>query len=444
MTDNAPGRHYGQTEGPHTPASGTNGLRLSRRNILRSGISLAGGAAATGLLAACGGGNAAAKSANKLTIWHFMTGTSLTLLNGWIHQFNQQYPHVIVDAVPIPATSIAQKVIAAAASRSGPDVIIFTDGNAYQANAAGALADMSHYWSTLPQSDQKDFPSFAFLRASKGFIGIKTYYNCVALWYNKDILAKAHSSPPTSVSSFHNSMGAVKAFNKQYLPFSLTGDNQLESEWQSFPWLTGFGWSYADPRLEPLVSTFSLLKSWVDAGYVTKDESTYTQGSCFDRFMAGDVAFCEDGNWELGTASAGAKFSYGVMALPTRGSIYVGGDAYCIGAFSGNPEVAWEFLRSSVLTSQGELAALRLTGNIPMRTSLANSAALRKVNGLPVFVQEISKHGAQHPPIIRGHDITNAQLAIAQGWNGVMGGVISPQAAAASALSGVKAALKAV
>ena len=43
---------------------------------------------------------------------------------------------------------------------------------------------------------------------------------------------------------------------------------------------------------------------------------TWEQVEPFQAFTVGDVAFTENGNWQLGTAKANAHFTYGVTMMP--------------------------------------------------------------------------------------------------------------------------------
>src|SRR5262252_5271820 len=106
----------------------------------------------------------------------------------------------------------------------------------------------------------------------------------------------------------------------------------------------------------------------------TRDQVANGQSETFDRFVVGDVAFMQNGNWNIGNAKDQFKFNYGVVEMPTptgsaTSNIFLGGEPGWMGAFSSQPDLAWAFL-SQVYSKEGDLASLSV-GSIPARIDLA-------------------------------------------------------------------------
>lgn len=161
------------------------------------------------------------------------------------------------------------------------------------------------------------------------------------------------------------------------------------------------------------------------------------------RFVVGNVAFMENGNWNIGSAKKDAKFKYGVVEMatgPKGGTIFLGGEAEFIGAFSKQPDVAWSYLDSTFLSKEGNLVPLEDAGSIPARKDVADAADVTKNPLLVPFADEVKNRGAEYPP--KGGAYVAAQLIIAQNWSAVIAGQKAPADAAKDAVDGVKANTK--
>ena len=102
--------------------------------------------------------------------------------------------------------------------------------------------------------------------------------------------------------------------------------------------MTGYGFSYDNLDQSAAQQGFNLAAQWSNAGYVSKDAVANGQSETFDRFTVGDVAFMQNGNWNIGNAKSQFKFNYGVveMPVPTGGAtsnIFLGAGAGLDGSF---------------------------------------------------------------------------------------------------------------
>ena len=181
------------------------------------------------------------------------------------------------------------------------------------------------------------------------------------------------------------------------------------------------------------------------AGYLSRIVVTWEQAEPFQAFTVGDVAFTENGNWQLGTAKANAHFNYGVTMMPAGpnpAKVYLGGEAESIGAFSKNPQLAWQYLQGSYFSKAGQLIAFRDVGSIPSRSDAAQDPAVTGDKLLAPFAQEVQKVGALYPPDAGPvTKVQNAQLVIGQQWSAVIAGQEDPATAASKSVSGVRAEL---
>jgi multiple sugar transport system substrate-binding protein len=425
----------------HKKVDTTLHAELTRRSFLRGAIA---GVGLAGLAAVASAPMVAAQpirvaQSGSLNVWHYYnTDGQVKLLGTWTQMFNNLYPNVNVVSSYVYFQDLSQKVIAAAGAKQGPDVLIYGGSDLVQMYKAGALKSMQPYWDKF--SDANQYPDGVLTRFDGQIYGVKPYVNLVGWWYNKDILDDVGIQPPKTFDDVMPALAAVAASGKNYLPLALTGRPDNQGDWTSWPWLTGYGFSYDNLDQSAAEQGFNMAAQWSSAGYVSKDQVANGQSETFDRFVVGDVAFMQNGNWNIGNAKDQFKFNYGVVEMPTptgsaTSNIFLGGEPGWMGAFSSQPDLAWAFL-SQVYSKEGDLASLSV-GSIPARIDLATDPQITNEPLLVPFANEIKTRGTEYPP--KGGNVLDAQLVVAQNWSAVIGGQKDGATAAKDTVTGIQA-----
>ena len=381
-------------------------------------------------------------SGGTVTVWHyFSVDSQVQELKDLAALYNQSDPKTQINYVFVPYDQLPNKIVAAAAANTGPDVVVYNGPNVGQFVDARAIIDLSPYWSAFAD---KDLFAPAVVHSIGGKVyGVQGYVNLLGLWYNKDILDKVGIAPPTTIDELTAAL--EKVTQAGYKGITLTGKPNDQGEWQSYPWMSAYGWSYNHPDAGAAEQAFALASSWAEKGYLSRIVVTWEQVEPFQAFTVGDVAFTENGNWQLGTAKANAHFNYGVTAMPAGpnpAKVYLGGEAESIGAFSKNPKLAWQYLQGSYFSKAGQLIAFRDVGSIPSRKDAAADPAVTSDKLLAPFAQEVQAVGALYPPDAGPvTKVQNAQLVVGQQWSAVIAGQEDPAAAAQKTVSGVQSEL---
>lgn len=414
---------------------------LSRRSLLRAAGITAGAVATAPLLTGCGSGAATGSTTSSVTYWHYMVASdkAQTQMNDTVVElFTKTRPEITVDKVYVPHDQIAAKVIGSGTTKQGPDVLQQT-GDLDQFVPAGLVQDLTDRWKAWDQSSQ--FPDTALGRINGKIYAIKPYANLIGLWYNQDILDEFRITPPTTMDELGE---ALKKIGKKYVGLGIAGSGEgLDGDWQGRPFYSAYGFDYLKPEVSALEEAFTLLDGWRQAGYLPADVATWTQVSSFPRFTAGQVAFCVNGNWQYGNAKKDAKFRYGVVPIPQGpkgGTVYLGGESFCIGSFTKNADLAWDFIKTTWASRDGGLAALHGVGSIPLRKDAATDPAFQD----PVIkqFQEATKHGTDYPDPGLGTNVGAVRQAMARGWNAMMSGQQTPAAAAKSVVDTLATLIK--
>jgi multiple sugar transport system substrate-binding protein len=123
---------------------------------------------------------------------------------------------------------------------------------------------------------------------------------------------------PSSVkdwSSLTAALAKVAGTGKKGITFSAIGTE--EGSFQFLPWFWGAG-----ARLDQLDSTagvaaLTLWNDWLKAGYAPNSVINNTQTTSWQDFAAGNVAFAENGTWQLANAKK-LGFEYGTITVPAQ------------------------------------------------------------------------------------------------------------------------------
>jgi multiple sugar transport system substrate-binding protein len=221
---------------------------------------------------------------------------------------------VKVKRTAFDTTDLTNKVLLAAQQGNAPDVLVVDNPVVSTLADAGVLA-------TADDAKLETSGVDPNLLAA-GQVNGKTYgtpigANTLALFYNKAIL-QAAGVDPASVkdwASLTAALAKVAGAGKKGITFSAIGTE--EGSFQFLPWFWGSG-----ARLEQLdssagVAALTLWSDWLKAGYAPNSVINNTQTTSWQDFAAGNVAFAENGTWQLANAKK-LGFEYGTITVPAR------------------------------------------------------------------------------------------------------------------------------
>lgn len=411
-----------------------NGSHPLKRRAFLAGTT---GLAAAGALAACGssgsGGGAAedgSQGGNTVTVWHyFAEDNQVALMDKYKEMFEAEHEGATVENVFVPYDQLNSKVVNAAGSQTGPDVVVFNGAEAAVLALGGGLKEIDEEWASFEEADQ--FPDSVQHTIDGSLYAVQGYVNLLGLWCNLDKLSELGLEPPTSLDELESAMAAAQETGLSGI--TLSGLPQSQGEWQAYPWLSSQGFTYENPDEQALTDGFAMVAGWVEKGYLSKEATTWDQTVPFQEFLAGKSLFAANGNWQIAAAEADASFEYTVVPLPVgeTGQVYLGGEGQAVGAFSQNAELAWQYLTSTYYSAQGQAAAVELVGSIPAREDASQDSAVTENELLVPFSQTVSEHGANYPSAaIPPEAVADVQTTVGQAWSAALGGQQDPDAAA--------------
>ncbi|UVK54841.1 ABC transporter substrate-binding protein [Mesorhizobium sp. AR02] len=331
----------------------------------------------------------------EITIWSWNIAASS--LKATVAGFNKLHPDIKVTVQDLGNQPTYDKSIAgcAAGGVGLPDIVTIENGEA------------ENYWSQFPDcfvdlhtlgytaEDQKKFPDF---KRTELEVGDKAYAmpwdsGPVAAFYRRDFYEKA-GVDPASIKTWDDFIAAGKKVQAANPGVSMTnadfnGDSEffrMISNEQGCAYFAEDGQSITvnQPKC---VDAMTKLKEMKDAGIV----SSADWGTKITNNTAGAVATQIYGGWYEGTIrteSAGENGKWGVYLMPSLTSdgpraANLGGSSLAITSASKNKEAAYEYLKYTLETNEGQITMLKEFGLVPSLVSALNDPYVSE--GLPYW-----------------------------------------------------------
>ena len=143
----------------------------------------------------------AVHAAESITVWHYFSGnpTQEKVMTDYKAIFEKENPGATVENVYVPYDQMNSKLIAAASTKTGPDVVVFNGAETSLLVDGGILAPMDSYWNAF--ADKAQFPASVIHKANGKVYSAQGYVNLLGLWYNADILAKIKMPVPKTIGA---------------------------------------------------------------------------------------------------------------------------------------------------------------------------------------------------------------------------------------------------
>lgn len=194
----------------------------------------------------------------------------------------------------VPGSSLIQKVLQQASSKTLPDVLMLDNPDLQQIAETGALSPLSDY----------DISTDGY---AKGVLQAGTYedkvyglaptVNTIALFYNKKVLSEAGVTPPKTWDELQSA--AAKLTKGDQYGFAVDANATYEGTWQFLPFMWSNGGDEKDIATPETEEALSLWKGLVDDGSMSKSVVNWTQADVNDQFMAGKAAMMINGPWQI-------------------------------------------------------------------------------------------------------------------------------------------------
>lgn len=409
---------------------------IKRAQMRRIAVALAVVGTLTAALAGCSSTNGGTGSSpDTLTIWSYVDAKN-PYMQQMAADFKKSHPNVTLKYLNVGYDALTNKLIAAASTRTGPDVIIYDPANTASLVSAGALSDLTKSWGGF--SDKSQFPEYATWKVNGKIYGTQAYVNTTALYYNQDLLQKAGiTAPPVTFDELSADLKQV--VSKGMKGIAQCGAPTSECETQAAAWILGGGGNYNNFASSETKKVFANWYQLGKDGALGSDSVTWTQGDAWTAFAKGNYAFTQNGNWNL-SAAKDLTFKWAVAPLP-GGKVAPGGEGEAIGAFSKNQALAWGYLSTTMLSKEGQLQILKAAGSIPTRIDAQSDPAVTSDQNIQAWVTELKDTG-HRSEFVNPSDYLKATTAVGAKWSALRQGSTSPEDASQTLVSSLKGTFK--
>jgi multiple sugar transport system substrate-binding protein len=347
-------------------------------------VAVAGMAALSLTLAACGGGSGGGSGGGEPAGSAPATVDSLTVLDYYsdepgksnvgaqLKNCGTSIGVASVDHQSVPGPTLIQKVLQQASSKTLPDVLMLDNPDIQQIAEAGALMPLGDFG--INADGYAPGPVSAATYDGQLY-GLQPGANTLAIFYHKDVLAKAGVQPPKTWAELKTAAKKLTSGKQYGFAFNATAD--YEGAWQFLPPMWTNGGDETDLKSPQVAEALQLWKDLVDNGSVSKSVVNWKQADVNDQFIAGKAAMMLNGPWQIPSLQK-AKVDFGVAPFPVnkpdQTSIApLGGEAWTVPVTGDDAKMAKAAeLVKCMNTDENQLLRGKQGGVVPTKLALAD------------------------------------------------------------------------
>lgn len=319
-------------------------------------------------------------------------------------EFDEQNDDVTVEFRPLAFDDLVNETLKAVATGNPPDMIALDNPDFAMFSSRGAMLDITDRVAASSVINPETYypgPWNSVMWEGKVY-GVPKATNTIALFYNKDLFAKAGiAEPPKTWDELLDA--ARKLTDPASNVYGLTWSARANEEgtFQFLPWIQMSGGSYQQVNGPGAVKALDLWKTMIDEKLGSQDVLSQGQWDSTGTFNAGNAAMAISGPWELGRMADEAKFDWAVTLLPTETpdgmrSSAMGDFNWGIFANTQHPDEAFRMLEYFVSQSDRLFPEF---SNIPPRSDIAlpSTGDARKDAALVVFQEQLQSAQPRGP-----------------------------------------------
>lgn len=310
---------------------------------------------AMGMLAGCGGSSEdtetteggetqeteAEGETQDVTIWYYWeTEGHQVALDKVIQDYNDSQDDYEVTAKYVPFADFKKQLSIGASADELPDIAILDSPDHASYATMGIFEDLTgkfdvdNYYEGTVNSCTLDGKLY----------GVPFGANCLALYYNEDMLNEKGCTVPTTWDELMDTAKSLTTDSVSGLAFCSVQNE--EGTFNFVPWLWSTGASSYEIDSEGGIKALTFAKDLVDSGVMSKECTNWTQGDVMNQFISGNVAMMVNGPWQIPTMQQEAPDLNWKVTLIPKDSEYascLGGENYAV-IKGGNTEGALAFL----------------------------------------------------------------------------------------------------
>jgi len=359
-----------------------------------------------------------------VTFWFYMENPlQQESLKKLINGFNSSQSGIEATGRYVPFADFKKQLSIGAAASELPDIVVIDNPDHAAYAAMGIFADIT---GKIDTSQYFDGPMASCTLNNKVY-GVPFGSNCLALYYNKDMLDAAGVSVPTTWDQLRDA--AKKLTNSRVKGFAFSALPNEEGTFNFLPWVWSAGTTSYQINNPQGIKALTFIGDLVKDGSMPREAINWTQRDTLLQFMAGNIAMMINGPWQIPTLRQEApnlKWDVALIPKDTKDSSGLGGENWAI-INNDNTAASLEFIKymttpaviRSYINEFGYIASRKDVAS----TQFTNDPIMQR------FSDQLASAGARGPHA-RWPEISDA---ISLAFNEVITQVSTPAQAAAKA-----------
>ncbi len=384
-------------------------------------------------------GAGASDGPSKVVFWSYMGGTEGEVLQAMVDEFNGLQEKYVVELEYVPFSDMKKKYSMGLVAKELPDLGIIDNPDHAAFASMGLFEDITDRIGAWSEGNSAYFPGpwKSTILDGRNY-GIPFTSNCLALFYNKEMLKKAGVDVPVTWDDLLKE-GKKLSGNGTYA-LAISAPKTEEGTFQYLPWFLSSGGEVVKPASPECVKSLAFLRKLVTEGIMSPEVINWNQGDVEKQFASGKAAMMVNGPWNISAVQRDAPdMDWGIAMVPKdkKFASVLGGENVGI-IKGGNVEGAWTFLEW-MCSAENVDRYISQTGYFPPRKDVA--ASNKRWASDPVlstFMEEM-KFAQPRGPHPKWPQISNALSEALQ--KGIVGAT-TPEAAMKEAQAKIDEAVK--
>ena len=281
--------------------------------------------------------------AQEVELWYYWeTEGHQVALQAAIDEYNASQSNYSVVAKYVPFADFKKQLSIGAVAEALPDMVILDSPDHASYASMGIFADLS---GKIDVSAYYQGPVDSCTYDGKLY-GVPFGVNCLALFYNEDMLKEAGVEVPTTWTELQAAAQALSDGSRYGFAFSALQNEEGTFNFMPYVWFANA--DYTNFNSEEGIKALTFVQDMVTSGAMSKECINWTQGDVMNQFISGNVAMMVNGCWQIPTMRSEAPdLNWGVSLIPMcddgQYASAIGGENYAV-IEGGNVDGAVDFL----------------------------------------------------------------------------------------------------
>lgn len=265
----------------------------------------------------------------KLILWYYWDiAENQQELSNLISEFNRSQNKIEVEARYVPDEDFKKQLSLSVIKKDTPDLVLVDSADHAYYNEMHLFEDLTDKIGDFKEYDETVLNS---CKMDGKIYGVPFGINCLALFYNEDMLKKAGCEVPKTWEEFEET--AKKLSNQTTYGFGMTALQSEESLYEFLPILWSYGGEIDKINSREGKQAFSVLQDLVRDGSMSRATTNFTLVDLMNQFVNKKVAMMFNSPMVVQTIREKAKdLNWNVTFLPSNGKniSIIGGENWAV------------------------------------------------------------------------------------------------------------------